>query len=40
MNDEMKMKGGIGTRCKPQYSERMLNIFNSHISTPVEKAFV
>ncbi len=24
MKDEMKMKGGSGTKCKPQYSERML----------------
>ncbi len=27
MNDEMKMKGGSGTKCKPQYRERMLNVF-------------
>jgi hypothetical protein len=26
MNDEMEMKGGSGTKCKPQYSERMLNV--------------
>jgi hypothetical protein len=30
MNDEMEMKGGSGTKCKPQYSERMLNVF-THI---------
>jgi hypothetical protein len=23
MNDEIEMKGGSGTKCKPQYSERM-----------------
>jgi hypothetical protein len=40
MNDEIKMKGGSGTRCKPQYSERMLNVFNPHLSTPAEKAVV
>jgi hypothetical protein len=25
MNDEMEMKGGSGTKCKSQYSEKMLN---------------
>jgi hypothetical protein len=40
MNDEMKMKGGSGMKCKPQYLERMLNVFNPHLSTPVEKAVV
>jgi hypothetical protein len=38
MNDEMKMKGGSGTKCKPQYSERMLNVFNLHLSAPDGKA--
>ncbi len=38
MNDEMEMKGGSGRECKPQYSERMLNIFNPHLSAPDEKA--
>jgi hypothetical protein len=37
MNDEMAMKGGSGTKCKPQYSERMLNIFDPHLSAPDEK---
>jgi hypothetical protein len=40
MNDEMKVKGGRVTKCKSQYSERMLNVFNPHLSTPVEKAVV
>jgi hypothetical protein len=40
MNDEMKMRGGRGMWCKPQYSERMLNFFNSHLSTPAENAVV
>jgi hypothetical protein len=40
MNGEMKMKGGLGTKCKAQYSERMLNVFNPHLSTPAEKAVV
>jgi hypothetical protein len=39
MNDEMEMMGGSGTKCKPQYSERMLNVFN-HLSAPDEKAVV
>ncbi len=38
MNDEMEMKGGSGTKCKPQYSERMLNVFDPHPSAPDEKA--
>jgi hypothetical protein len=38
MNDEMKMKGWSGTKCKPQYSDRMLKVFNLHLSTSVEKA--
>jgi hypothetical protein len=37
MNDEMAMKGGNGMKCKPQYSERMLNIFDPHFSAPDEK---
>ncbi len=28
MNDEMVMMGVSGMKCKPQYSERMLNVFN------------
>jgi hypothetical protein len=32
MNNKMVMKGGSGTKCKPQYSERM------HLSAPDEKA--
>jgi hypothetical protein len=40
MNDEMEMMGGSGTKCKPQYSERMLNVFNPHLSAPDEKAVV
>jgi hypothetical protein len=40
MNDEMVMMGGSGTKCKFQYSERMLNIFNPHLSAPDEKAVV
>ncbi len=40
MNAEMKMKGWSGTKCKPLYSERMLNVFNPHLSIPVEKAVV
>jgi hypothetical protein len=38
MNDEMGMKGGSRTKCKPQYSERMLNVFDPHLSAPDEKA--
>jgi hypothetical protein len=38
MNDEMMMKGGSGTKCKPQYSERMLNGFDPYLSAPDEKA--
>ncbi len=38
MNDEMGMKGGSGTKCRPQYSERMLNVFDPHLSAPDEKA--
>jgi hypothetical protein len=38
MNDEMEMKGGSGTKCKPQYSVRMLNVFDPHLSAPDEKA--
>jgi hypothetical protein len=38
MNDEMEMKGESGTKCKPQYSERMLNIFDPHLSALDEKA--
>ncbi len=37
MNDEMEMKGGSETKCKPQYSERMLNVFDPHLSAPDEK---
>jgi hypothetical protein len=40
MNDEIEMKGGSGTKCKPQYSERMLNIFTPRPSAPDEKAVV
>jgi hypothetical protein len=40
MKDEKRMKGGSGTRCKLQYSERMLNVFNPHLSPPAEKAVV
>jgi hypothetical protein len=40
MNDEVEMKGGGGTKCKPQDSERMLNVFNPHLYTPVKKAVV
>jgi hypothetical protein len=40
MNDEMEMKGGRGMKCKPPYSERMLNVFNPHLSAPDEKAVV
>jgi hypothetical protein len=40
MNDEMRVKGGSGLRCKPQYSERMLNVFNPHLSTSVGKVVV
>ncbi len=34
----MGMKGGTGTKCKPQYSERMLNVFDPNFSAPDEKA--
>jgi hypothetical protein len=34
----MEMKGGSETKCKPQYSERMLNVFNLLLSAPDEKA--
>jgi hypothetical protein len=27
MNDEIRMKRRSGTKCKPQYSERKLNVF-------------
>ncbi len=37
MNDEMEMTGGSGRKCKPQYSERMLNVFDLHLSAPGEK---
>ncbi len=37
MNDEIEMKGGSETKCKPQYSERMLNVFDPHLSAPDEK---
>jgi hypothetical protein len=40
MIEEMKMRGGSGARCKPQYSDRMMNVFNPHLSTPVEKVVV
>jgi hypothetical protein len=40
MNDEMERKGWSGTKCKPQYSERMLNVFYQHLSAPDEKAVV
>ncbi len=38
MNEEMEMKGGSGTKRKPKYSERMLNVFEPHLSGPDEKA--
>jgi hypothetical protein len=40
MNDEIKMMGRSGTKCKPQYSERMLNDFDPYLSAPDEKALV
>jgi hypothetical protein len=32
MNDEMVMMGGNGMKCKPLNFERMLNIFDLHLS--------
>ncbi len=34
----MEMKGGSGMKCKPQYSERMLNVLDLHSSAPDGKA--
>ncbi len=36
----MEMKGGSGTKGKPQYSERMLNVLNPNLSATDEKAVV
>jgi hypothetical protein len=37
MNDEMVMKGGVERSANPNI-ERMLNVFDQHLSTPEEKA--
>jgi hypothetical protein len=37
MNDEMMMKGGVERSTNLNY-ERMLNVFDLHLSTPKEKA--
>jgi hypothetical protein len=37
MNDEMMMKGGVERSTNPN-NERMLNVFDLHLSTPEEKA--
>jgi hypothetical protein len=37
MNDEMVMKGGV-EQCANPNTERMLNIFDLHLSAPEEKA--
>jgi hypothetical protein len=37
MNDEMVMKGGVERSANPNV-ERMLNVFDLHLSTPEEKA--
>jgi hypothetical protein len=37
MDDEMMMKGGVERSANPSI-ERMLNVFDLHLSTPEEKA--
>jgi hypothetical protein len=37
MNDEMVMNGGVERSANPTF-ERMLNVFDLHLSTPEEKA--
>ncbi len=37
MNDEMLMKGGVERSANPSI-ERMLNVFDLHLSAPEEKA--
>ena len=37
MNDEMMMKGGVEQSANPSI-ERMLNVFDLHLSAPEEKA--
>ncbi len=37
MNDEMMMKGGVERSANPN-TERMLNVFDLHLSAPKEKA--
>jgi len=37
MNDEMMMKGGVERSANPNI-ERMLNVFDLHLSAPEEKA--
>ncbi len=37
MNDEMVMKGGLERSANPN-NERMLNVFDLHLSVPEEKA--
>jgi hypothetical protein len=37
MNDEMVMKGGVERNANPNV-ERMLNVFDLHLSAPEEKA--